>query len=214
MLFKRRDKPGLRERVRVALWPRRGWRRSTRYMAKRMVRLSGTPHMIALGCAAGVFASFTPFIGFHFLIGFTLAWIVGGNILASALGTFIGNPLTFPLIWAGTYQVGQWVVGGDGEKAAAKILADIDGPLVLANSLGDLLPLIVPMCIGGLIIGVPIATILYFPVRAMVTAYQSRRRGRLEQRGAAGPESGGPERGGGLERTSALKGVGRVESAP
>lgn len=189
MLLKRREKPQLKERVRVFLWPRRGWRRSTQYVVKRVLRLSGTPHVIALGCAAGVFASFTPFIGFHFIIGFLLAWAIGGNIIASAFGTFIGNPLTFPFIWASTYQLGLWLLGG---KTAAlplqKAMGKIEGPLALLNSINELLPLIKPMTLGGIVLGIPVAIMCYFPARMAIDTYQARRRVRLSRRLAARPD--------------------------
>ena len=57
---------------------------------------------VAAGVAAGAFTSFTPFMGLHFLFAALFAWAIRGNLLASALGTFVGNPLTFPFIWAAT----------------------------------------------------------------------------------------------------------------
>src|SRR5690606_12123881 len=82
-----------------------------RYVAKRVLRLSASPHAIAAGFAAGVFASITPFVGLHFFLAGVIAWVTGGNLVASALGTAFGNPITFPLIWAGTYRLGRWILG-------------------------------------------------------------------------------------------------------
>ena len=36
-----------------------------------------------------------------------------GNLIASALGTAVGNPWTFPFIWAWIYTVGYWILGGE-----------------------------------------------------------------------------------------------------
>jgi len=172
MLFQRRQKLALRQRVRAILWPRRGWRRSTRYVAKRVLRLNGTPHAIALGFAAGVFVSFTPFMGLHFVIAFALAWITGGNLIAAALGTFVGNPLTFPLIWTSTFHLGNWMLG----KAAAKSFHFSASKSVLNESFDVLWPLIKPMTVAGVPMGILFAIAFYFPVRAVVEAYQLRRR--------------------------------------
>ena len=49
MLFRRRNRPTRIERLRVAVWPRNSWARSTRYFGKRVLRLTATPHAIALG---------------------------------------------------------------------------------------------------------------------------------------------------------------------
>ena len=51
-----------------------------------------------MGVSAGVFISFLPIPGFHFLLAALVAWCLAGNVVASALGTAFGNPLTFPVI--------------------------------------------------------------------------------------------------------------------
>ena len=109
-MFRRRDPQPVRDRVREFLSPRKGWQRGYRYLGKRVQRLPDTPHRIALGFACGVMASFTPFFGFHFVIAAAFAFVARGNILASATGTFTGNPLTFPLIWGITYETGQFML--------------------------------------------------------------------------------------------------------
>ena len=78
MLFKRRQKAGLGERVRLVLWPRRSFSRSLQYFAKRVLRLRATPHAGAAGVAAGIFASFFP-LGLHVVIAMVVAWLVAGG---------------------------------------------------------------------------------------------------------------------------------------
>lgn len=188
MLFQRRKKPAFTERVRIVLWPRRGWRRSTRYVLKRMLRLNATPHAIALGVAAGVFVSFTPFVGLHFVISFIVAWLAGGNLVAAAFGTFIGNPLTFPFIWIGTYKIGNWMLG---VTTAAPFHFSASKSL-LNESFDVLWPLIKPMTVAGVPIGILFGIAFYFPVRYAVEAYQTRQRARREDRdGARGAKGGG-----------------------
>src|SRR5579871_6265716 len=99
MLFKRRKPLTLLQRLRSALWPTRSFERSFRYMVLRLWRIPASPHSIALGCAVGVFAIFTPFLGFQMMLAALLAIVFGGSVLASAVGTFAGNPLTYPVIW-------------------------------------------------------------------------------------------------------------------
>ncbi len=67
--------PSLWQRVRIALWPRVSWGRSARYYAKRVVRLSGSPHAIALGVGVGAGVSFTPFLGFHIFLALAVAFL-------------------------------------------------------------------------------------------------------------------------------------------
>ena len=109
------------QRFRVHLWPRRSFGRSGQYFWKRILRLRATPHAIAAGVAAGVFAAFLPFLGLHILIAAALAWLLRGNMLAAALGTAaVGNPLTFPLIWAATYAGGRFLLHA-GPASAARL---------------------------------------------------------------------------------------------
>ena len=79
-------------------WPRGGWGRAARYVQHRLHRLPDTPETIARGIFAGVFTTFTPLYGLHFIVAATLAWLVRGNIIAALLGTFFGNPLTLLMV--------------------------------------------------------------------------------------------------------------------
>ncbi len=185
MLFKRRDPPTLAERIRVTLWPRRSWARSTRYVLGRIWRLRGSSHAIALGCAYGVFVSFTPYMGFHFLLAGLLAWVSRANVIASAFGTFVGNPLTFPFIWIATYNLGNLILGEEGHFNARtlgegfeKLWAGIWGLStdVLRGAMEILWPLIKPMTIGGIPLGALAGAIFYYLTKRAVDAYQARRR--------------------------------------
>jgi len=169
MLFKSREKPGLVRRIRLWMWPRTAWNRSVKYVWRRLWRLTATPHAIALGCAAGVFASFTPFMGLHFIIAAVLAWVTGGSVIASALGTFFGNPLTFPLIWFCTFNLGGVIL-----METSKAQTDF-GDTLMNGTFASLWPLIKPMMVGGVPLGIIFGFALYFPVRAAVAGYQHRR---------------------------------------
>jgi uncharacterized protein (DUF2062 family) len=181
MLFRRRNDQGRWDQLRVWLWPRVSWRRSALYYLKRILRLSGTPHAIALGTAIGVAATFTPFIGFHFAITFAVAWLLGGNMLAGAIGTLLGNPLTFPLIWASTYQLGDNLIRGWASGAPE----DLDHAIT-HRSLSEILPLIEPMIIGSIPLGLAAGVVTYLAVGKAVAAYQEARQRRFGERRGVG----------------------------
>jgi len=178
MLFRRRTKPTLTERIRIALWPSNGWKRSLRYFGKRVVRLSGSPHAVALGFAAGVFISWTPFVGFHILMGMALAFIFGGNLVAAALGTVIGNPLTFPFMWWSSFSLGNRMLADGGTPTD---FGDVAHALA-SQPLSGILPLIKPLTVGSLPLGIASALLAYGAVYVAVRTYQRARRHRLEAR--------------------------------
>merc|ERR1711991_372119 len=98
MVFKRKKKLTIFKNLKSLFFPERGWRRAIEYISHRIRRLPDTPHRIALGLSFGVLASFSPLFGFHFLLGAFLAYLFSANVFASILGTFFGNPITFPFI--------------------------------------------------------------------------------------------------------------------
>ena len=183
MLFQRRNRPSRIERLRVAVWPRNSWSRSTKYFGKRVLRLTATPHAIAVGFAAGAFASCTPLVGFHFLTGFGLAYVVRGNLIASALGTSIGNPLTFPFIWASTFQIGQWILHGRTSDADPHQVHQRFQEGLFEKSFDSLWPMLKPMFIGAVPLGIVVSTVSYVVVYKSVEVYQRRRRQVLSDKG-------------------------------
>ncbi|MHA1189704.1 MAG: DUF2062 domain-containing protein [Alphaproteobacteria bacterium] len=179
MLFKRRNKIGFWERLRVVLWPRVSWRRSGAYFAKRVLRLSAAPHAVALGCAIGAAVSTTPFLGLHLVITAGIAWLLRGNIIAGAIGTSVGNPLTFPFVWALTHRIGVFVLGGRSGSGPPDLERQ-----VLENSFGQIWPVIKPMMVGALPVGLLVGIIMYAVTYFAVTTYQQSRRARFTSRRA------------------------------
>ncbi len=164
--------------------------RSGQYVTKRILRLTATPHAVAAGVAAGAFTSFSPFMGLHFLIAFVLAWIIRGNMLASALGTFVGNPLSFPFIWAATYNTGQYLLHNANASSSPPdiVLAmtnvmnavfEFDGHAASAALKLIWEPLLLPMLVGGGLIGLVCAVPLYFVTRRAAVMFRESRKNKL-----------------------------------
>ena len=63
--------------------------------------------------AAGVFACFTPFFGFHFFVAAgLLPYVMQGNILAALMSTFFGNPITYSNYrHCRVSRLGYWMLG-------------------------------------------------------------------------------------------------------
>ncbi|MCR4282285.1 MAG: DUF2062 domain-containing protein [Bauldia sp.] len=177
MLFRAREKAPLAERLRLALWPRVSWSRSARYMKKRVLRLAGSPYAIAAGVGVGVFSAFTPFLGLHIVIAIILAFLIGGNVVAAALGTTFANPLTLPFIWASTYKVGRVIIGGPHFPGPDDVPANL-----AEKSVHAIWPVIKPMMVGSIPLGIVAGLIFYVIVFLATRAFQTVRRERLATR--------------------------------
>jgi len=161
---------------------------------------------IASGFACGVFASFTPFLGLHFLVAGALALIVRGNIIASAIGTFFGNPWSFVPIWLASYEIGFSLLrrfGGisTSSKLTVEELLSVMGDLAWFFSFSGKITwmevqlgikkILTPLLLGGICLGsfawVVSFTLAFFAVKAwrehrskrLVKAFKGNKKTRL-----------------------------------
>jgi uncharacterized protein (DUF2062 family) len=172
MLFGRRTKLSISEKIRGFLWPRTGFLRSFSYLRHRLARLPGTPHSIAIGFACGAGMAFTPFMGIHIPLSAVLAWLLRGNILASALGTLVGNPWTYPFFLLWTYRVGCWVMG---MSALADPFSNVHMMDFLNSPLHVLGPVFVPMIVGSIPNGLLLGWLSYKIILKLVEKYKTTR---------------------------------------
>ena len=129
--------------------------RQKRYWLAKIKRLKGTPNSVAIGIACGVAVSFTPFVGAHFVLAMSSAWILRGNVVAAALGTAFGNPWTFPFIWISVLYTGKKMLGLGYEGIAnvdfVTLFSDAFKALVnfkIEAFWSDVWPILYPMIIG------------------------------------------------------------------
>jgi len=173
------------------IYPRGGWSRAAQYVVHRIRRLPDQPGRIGRGIAAGVFISFTPFFGAHLIGGIALAWMLRGNLLASVLGTLIGNPVTIPIIAVMSVSLGRWMLGIHGGMSPGVIMAAFsaasgqlwhnfmsifDGRVAEWDRLEAFFNgIFLPYLVGGLIPGIAAALISYYMTVPLVRAYHNRR---------------------------------------
>lgn len=73
--------------------------------------LDDTPHRISLGMAIGIFIAWTPTVGFQMMIAVPLAYLLRANRMASLIGVYLSNPITFlPMYWL-DYHLGAMLLG-------------------------------------------------------------------------------------------------------
>ncbi|MEM1289728.1 MAG: DUF2062 domain-containing protein [Pseudomonadota bacterium] len=205
MVFKRRTPRTWLQWIAAGFWPRGGWSRAFYYVVHRLRRLPDPPHRIARGIAAGVFVSFSPFFGLHFIAAAGVAVILQGNILAALMATFAGNPFTFPFMAAVAIELGQWILGledtiplqrvfGSFAQASSELWHNAMTPFTGEKARWDRLAwfwanVFLPYLVGGIIPGLVAGAASYMLALPAVKAYQARRvkrlRGRYEKRRAA-----------------------------
>jgi hypothetical protein len=197
LVFKRRDRKPFFRALLEAIWPRGGWGRAFHYIKHRVRRLPDQPERIARGIWAGVFTTFTPFYGLHFIIACCIAVANRGNILAALMSTFFGNPLSYFPIGVISLQSGHWLMGSEmpeeNERSFTGKFMDAGGDLwfnlraVLTGQKQEWSSLVVffdeiffPYLIGGILPGITVATLCYYLSVPLIRAYQHRRKGMIK----------------------------------
>lgn len=176
-MFGSTQKTGVFSKAANLVWPRCGFRRAFTCQMLRLSRLKACPHRISLGFAAGAFASFLPLVGLHFLLAAALAVAIRGNIIASAVGTVVGNPITFPMIWFATYKIGILFLGPPPIRDSGILIPASEpgfGAASLAGAWQTLGEAFWPMVVGALPLGLLCASACYMLVYSSLRGVQRR----------------------------------------
>ncbi len=206
MVFKRRDKRSWARALRESLWPQGGWTRAFHYVKHRLHRLPDDPARISRGFAAGIFMSFSPLFGLHVVGAFACALLVRGNLLASLIGTFVGNPLTYPIFAFGSIKLGALMLGRTAEDVAIRPQEDAHEGMVqlFGSAASDLWHNFVaiftaaepnweglalffhdvfwPYFVGSIPLGLAAALLGHYLSLPLIAAYQHRRRAKIKER--------------------------------
>jgi len=132
-------------------------REKIQHFITRFKQLNGDPHYVALGMAIGVFISVTPTIPFHTVIALALAFILRGSKAAAAIGVWFSNPITIPLFYKGSYDVGISILGN-----SAPFGTEYESILELLKLGADVT---IAMITGGIILGILPGIAAYFTTR-------------------------------------------------
>ena len=141
-------------------------KRASLFYFLKLVRVKDSQDKLAVGFACGSMVSFSPFIGFHFLLAVIFAYIFRGNIVASLIGTFVGNPFTFPFIWIFIYKIGNIFFKND---------QNFSLELTFESLFNQGYDILIPMLIGSLIVSIPVWFISYFAVKFLMSSFKKRK---------------------------------------
>jgi uncharacterized protein len=144
------------------------FKRKINKFVEHVKKLKGDPNFIAGGMAIGIFVGITPTFPFHTVIAIALAYFLRASKAAAAIGVWIGNPLTIPFIYLGSYKTGVMILG---------TTLPYDAKFTTFTELTKLgLKATIALLTGGIIIGIPLAAASYFITRRLVKKLRSRRR--------------------------------------
>ncbi|SSZ40454.1 DUF2062 domain-containing protein [Bartonella grahamii] len=189
MLFRSREPIDFVTRIRLWLWPRRSFSRSFCYIHKRILRISATPHEVALGVAVGIFLACSPFFGLHIILAIFLSWLLRANFAAAIIGTIFSNPLTFLLIVMADYKVGYFCLSlfSDVKEISLSQIRALFNGLTLSNlSLlfkGAWDTIMSPMILGGTLLGIVFGSLSYIGVYRATVRFKQKRYQKIIKKG-------------------------------
>lgn len=141
---------------------------SLRQQWNRLLSLEARPESVALGFAMGVLLGFTPLFGLKTLVALLLATLFRCSKLAAFIGVTLHDALwpLLPVLLRAEYQLGYWCLSHPHHFAPKLHFGQIH---LHALSWSSIFTTTKPLLIGSVILGLPIAGIFYFAVRAMLS---------------------------------------------
>lgn len=166
-MFKRRKPLTISQTARQFFWPSMGLKRSFVYVKHRLLRVADSTHKIALGLAIGFGVSFTPLLGTHFIQAGLIAFLFRGNIFSAMIGTFVGNPWTFPFFWWAGFSFGSFLFSFFGINGAGTLPDHMTWTILWSMIKTQPLTLFLPWMLGGYILAfstMPLTYSMYYYV--------------------------------------------------
>jgi hypothetical protein len=139
---------------------------------RNLTQIRDTPHAVAGGVAIGILCGFTPLIGFKTLLALLAAWLCRCSKLAAILAVTLHDILLpfMPLILRWEFQVGYYLINSPHHlppKFSYKHLH-------FENYISwRTLHVLWPTLIGSIVLGAPIAVIMYFIVLGVLNRAQA-----------------------------------------
>ncbi|MCF8496154.1 MAG: DUF2062 domain-containing protein [Alphaproteobacteria bacterium] len=174
-MFKRREPLNAFQTLREIFWPSMGWRRSFRYARHRIVRMSDSSHRIAAGLATGASISLTPIVGTHFIQAGLIAVLIRANVLMALMGTFLGNPWTFPFMWWESIRFGSFLFGLFGMPVSTALPEHVNFTVLWTLITQEPLRLFLPWMVGGYTLAFLLWPVFYGIFYYLLRAAKNRR---------------------------------------
>ena len=142
-------------------------RRFFSYYKLKLARLPASSYAISAGFACGSMVSFTPLLGFHFVLAVVFSYLLRANYIAALIGTIVGNPISFPFIWGLIYKVGAFIV----DRSDNNLSPNINFEIIINQSYD----IFIPMLVGGAVLAIPVWLLTYFITYSFVSSFKKAR---------------------------------------
>ena len=141
-----------------------------------LVQLHDTPHSIAGGTAIGIFFGFTPFFGFKTLLGILVAWGFRCSRVAAAIGVTLHDVIIplMPMLLRAEYGVGYWLLNRPHHWPHKFRVEQLSIHEWLHWKV--LHQVIWPTFVGSLVIGIPLAAVVFYVTLRIVSRRQAKKR--------------------------------------
>ncbi len=164
---------------------RLSWRRRRKILLLEFLGREEALEHVAAAIALGVALGFSPFLGFHIVLALLLATLFRLNRLDAALGTLVGNPWTFPPVFALGYRLGRALLHHDPHRVPpmnwnALLHSDITWifhpvqTVRLVFGPRAFLPRLNAFLLGTTVLSILIGTVAYFLALSALRLYHRR----------------------------------------
>ena len=149
--------------------------RAVRLKYFQLLRIKDTPHRVALGLAIGIAAGCLPCMGVQSFLALPVAFFIGANKIASLIGVWWTNPITFIPIYYSEYVIGTvfsdyTVLNYSDFYQKTSQLRNLED----VTNLG--LEILMPMTIGSLIAAAVLGPLSFFFFRNLLVKRRERRK--------------------------------------
>ncbi len=141
----------------------------------KLLAIRDTPEAIAGGVALGIYIGFTPLIGLKTALTILFAWLTRSNILAAVIASASHDILwpLMPVIFAGEYDVGYWLLSHPHHFPPPFTKAHLDFHAL--RNWSNLLTIGKPMLVGSLVCSAPFAALAYWFTKRLVARHQRKK---------------------------------------
>lgn len=140
-----------------------GWKRATKYLGLRIMRLSAASNAVPRGFACGITASFFPVFGVHALLAMAMAFALRANLVAAALGTLVFPPIILPFVFTFDFWVGSEFLKLTGFSFTPALAADGSTPEI--GTLQNLESFFIPALTGSILLMSVVWPLSYIAVK-------------------------------------------------